>query len=563
MKNYALYTVLVAFLACDSPKIEPNIDAAVVSAKIEASEAGKLMFTKGGNAFDAMAATSFALAVVYPQAGNITGGGFMVYRKANGETGTLDYRETAPSKAHKDLFLDENGDVVPNLSRIGGLAIGVPGAVAGILEAHSKMGKLPLSEVIQPAITLAEEGYVLTEKQVESLARNRSNFIEMNGEQTFFGKAFQVGDTIKNPALAKTMNAIKEKGNTGFYKGWVAKAMLDKIEATGGIMTQEDLLNYRPFWRDPIVFSYKTLKVISMGPPSSGGITLGQLLKMVKAYDIKAMGHNAVETMHLMAEAERRAYADRNHFLGDPDFVAIPSDLMLEQDYLWDRMNDFNPMKATPSSQVVHGDIIVVESEETTHFSIVDPEGNAVAVTTTLNGSYGSHVFVEELGVFMNNEMDDFSSKPGVPNMFGLTGNKANSIAPNKRMLSSMTPTIVEKNDSLYMVLGTPGGSTIITSVFQTLLNVYEFDMEMQEAVNAPRFHHQWLPDYIRVEQGKFKNETLQGLKEKGHTINEKRSRIIGKVDAILVNEKGKLSVGADPRGEDAAATLTLVEEKE
>ena len=547
--------LIAAFIACQAPK-QQEIQAAVVSARIEASEAGKTVMQQGGNAYDAMVATSFALTVVYPVAGNITGGGFFVYRSAEGEVGSLDYREMAPLGAHKDLYLDENGNVIPKLSTVGGMAVGIPGAVAGILEVHKKMGTLPLKQLMQPAIDLAEKGYVVTEKQAKSFKKYSELFVEVNGKDTFFAQGHQAGDTIVNPALAKTLRAIAEKGNEGFYDGWVAQAMVNKTRATGGILSLEDLKAYSPRWREPVQFSYKDLNLISMGPPSSGGICLAQLMQMVEPYDLKAMGHNSTEAMHVMVEAERRSYADRAHFLGDPDFVTIPQDHLLDKTYANERMQNFSTDKATLSSEVSHGDIIVVERDETTHFSIVDKEGNAVSVTTTLNGAYGSKVFVDELGVFMNNEMDDFSSKPGTPNMFGLTGSKANSIAPKKRMLSSMTPTIVEKNGDLYMVVGTPGGSTIITSVFQTILNVYEHGMEMQEAVDAPRFHHQWLPDIVVLEPDSFENTVVEELKSKGHTIEAKYSRIIGKVDAIHKNEKGQLSVGADTRGDDAAATF-------
>lgn len=553
MKKIAFLLTCSLLLACQSPPT-PTISAAVVSARVEASAAGKAILQKGGNAYDAMVATSFALAVVYPVAGNITGGGFFVYRTATGETGSLDYRETAPVQAHKDLYLDEKGNVIPALSRTGGLAVGVPGSVAGLLEIHKKLGSLPLAELLQPAIDLAEQGFIVTPKQAKSIQRHRKSFIAVNGKTTFFAQPFVAGDTIVNLPLAKTLRTIAQKGKAGFYEGWVAEAMVKKTQATGGILSHEDLKNYHVRWRDPIHFNYKELSIISMSPPSSGGICLGQIMKMVEPYNLKAMGPNSVANMHLLIEAERRSYADRSHFLGDPDFVKVPQDQLLAQDYLHRRMEDFNPQQATPSSAVSHGDITVIESNETTHFSIVDAFGNAVAVTTTLNGAYGSKVFVPELGVFMNNEMDDFSSKPGVPNMFGLTGSEANQIAPKKRMLSSMTPTIVEKNNRLYMVVGTPGGSTIITSVLQTILNVYEHGMGMQEAVNSPRFHHQWLPDVVTLEPKQFNDTTLARLVKMGHRLEEKYTRIIGRVDAILVNEQGEISVGADPRGDDAAA---------
>lgn len=555
MRNFIFLLVLVLFIQCDlAPKT--SIQAAVVSARIEASEAGKKVMMQGGNAYDAMVATSFALTVVYPVAGNITGGGFFVYRTAEGETGTLDYREMAPLKATKDLYLDENGDVIPKLSTVGGLAVGIPGAVAGILEVHRKMGSLPLDQLLAPAIKLAEEGYIVSEKQAKSFKRYRDLFIEVNGEDTFFAQEQKAGDRIINLPLANTLKAIAAKGEAGFYQGWVAEAMVNKTQSTGGILSLDDLKAYTTKWRDPVKFHYKDLKVISIAPPSSGGICLGQMMQMVAPYDLKKMGHNTDESMHLMIEAERRSYADRSHFLGDPDFVSVPQAHLIDKSYISDRMLSYSPEKATPSSEVSHGDIIIVESDETTHFSIVDKNGNAVSVTTTLNGAYGSKVYVDEIGVFMNNEMDDFSSKPGVPNMFGLTGSEANSIAPKKRMLSSMTPTIVEKDNQLYMVVGTPGGSTIITSVFQTILNVYEHGMDMQAAVDAPRFHHQWLPDLVVLEPNKFEDSIINDLKDKGHNLEAKYSRIIGKVDAILVDENGVISVGADPRGDDAAATF-------
>ena len=555
MKKSIISLLCLALFACSTKTASPPIKGAVVSARIEASEAGRDILKKGGNAYDAMVATSFALTVVYPVAGNITGGGFFVYRSAEGETGSLDYREMAPLKATKDLYLDDDGNVIPGKSTIGGLAVGIPGAVAGILEVHRKLGSMPLADLIQPAIDLAEKGYIVSEKQAKSYNRYSKQFTEVNDKVTLYARGYKAGDRVKNIPLANALKEIAAKGNAGFYEGWVAEAMVNKIQATGGILSLEDLKAYLFKWRDPLTFSYKDLNLISMAPPSSGGICLGQMMKMIEPYDLKSMGHNSVESMHLMVEAERRSYADRSHFLGDPDFVAVPQDHLMDENYLLSRMENYSKEAATASADVSHGDIIVVESDETTHFSILDAKGNAVAVTTTLNGAYGSKVFVEEIGVFMNNEMDDFSSKPGEPNMFGLTGSEANSIAPKKRMLSSMTPTIVEKDNKLYLIVGTPGGSTIITSVFQTILNVYEHGMEMQAAVNAPRFHHQWLPDNLVLEPEKFDAKTIEGLQTKGHSVEAKYSKIIGKVDAIHISESGTISVGADPRGDDAAAT--------
>ena len=547
-----LFVFTLILISCTKT---PQVKGGVVSAMPYASKVGVDILKKGGNAYDAMVATNFALAVVYPVAGNITGGGFFVYRNADGSSGTLDYREQAPYAAHRDLYLDEAGNVIPDKSTIGGLAVGVPGTVAGTLEIHKKMGSLPLIDLIQPAINLAEKGYAITEKQARSFKKYRNLFIEVNGAETFYGQAFEAGDILKNPALGKVLRAIASEGIKGFNSGWVADAMVSRVKEAGGIITQQDLEQYEAKWRDPLIFNYKDLKVISMGLPSSGGVCLNQMMKMIEPYDIKTMGHNTQKSIQLMVEAERRSYADRSEFLGDPDFVDVPLNIVLDSLYINKKMSSFDWNRATPSSEIKPGDSYYFESDETTHFSIVDDQGNAVAVSTTLNGGYGSKVFVEELGVFMNNEMDDFSSKPGVPNMFGLVGNEANAIEPRKRMLSSMTPTIVEKDGKLYLVIGSPGGSTIITSVFQTILNVYEHNLPIQDAVNAARFHHQWLPDFITFEPNQFDSSLLKSLNELGYAGEEKKSRIIGKVDAILVDDSGQISLGADRRGDDTAVS--------
>ena len=527
--------------------------AMVVSAREEASKIGVEIMKKGGNAFDAMVATEFALAVSYPYAGNISGGGFMVFRKNNGEIGALDYREKAPMKASKNMYLDEKGNVIPNLSVNGALSVGVPGTIAGLFEVHKKFGKLSIEEIMKPVIALAEKGVIITPKQLKQIEDNRESIIKVSGDKTIYSKELKVGDTIKYPAMAATLRRIMINGKDEFYKGETAKKMVAFLASKGGIISMEDLANYQAKWRTPIKFNYKNLKIISMSPPSSGGITLQQIMTMISGYDVSKFIHNSEKYIQLLTEAERRAYADRNYFLGDPDFVKIPTEKLLDKKYLKDRMKSFNWEKATKSSDVKHGEISISESNETTHYSIVDAFGNAVSVTTTLNGAYGSKLYSEELGFFFNNQMDDFSSKPGIPNSYGLVGAEANNIAPQKRMLSSMTPTIVEKNGTLFMVLGTPGGSTIITSVLQTILNVLEFKMTMQDAVNAPRFHHQWLPDEIIIEPEKFDATTIQSLEKKGYKINEKFAPVIGKVDAILVLPNGKLEGGADKRGDDKA----------
>ena len=562
MKKYIPFILSFFILSCGK-----SYNPAVVSARKEASDIGVEIMKKGGNAFDAMVAVHLALAVTYPIAGNIGGGGFVVYHTSNGESGSLDFREKAPGKAFKDMYLDDNGDVVEDMSTLGGAAVGVPGSISGIFEIHSKFGSLPIKDLFQPSIELAKNGFVITKRQESALKDKMKDFIKVNGNESLFSNNYKEGDTLKNINLSNTLDKIANHGPKAFYEGEIAKMIVDEVQESGGIMTVDDLKNYNSVWRDPIKFKYKELEVISMPLPSSGGILLGQLLKAVESYDIAQYGHNSVESIQIMVEAERRAYADRSFYMGDPDFNKLPVYELMDDEYVKARMESFSWDKATLSSDVSHGDLKTIkESDQTTHYSIIDADGNSVSVTTTLNTNYGSKVFVEAGGFFLNNEMDDFSSKPGHPNSFGLIGSEANSVEANKRMLSSMTPTIVLKNKKPSLIVGTPGGSTIITSVFQTILNVYEFNMSMQEAVNAPRVHHQWLPDVVIIEKDGIDSVQDSILRSKNYFVvslpivsdgpNIRARSSIGKVDAIFIDENGDVSTGADPRGDDHATIL-------
>ena len=559
-------SILILILSFLITSCDNSYNPTVVSARKEASDIGVEIMKNGGNAYDAMIAVHLALAVVHPTAGNIGGGGFFVYSDSDGTSGTLDFREMAPGKAYKDMYLDKNGNVIPDMSTLGGAAVGVPGSISAIFEIHSRFGSLPIEELFMPAIRLAKEGFIVTNKQSSSLSGKLDDFILINGDSSLYSTKYYEGDTIKNVAFAETLSKISKNGPKAFYEGEIAEMIVNEVIESGGIMTIEDLKNYKSIWREPVRFKYKELDIISMSLPSSGGILLGQMLKAIEDYDISSYGHNSLKAIQLMTEVERRAYADRSHFMGDPDFMNLPVYELIDKDYIKERMKNFSWEKATPSSEIKHGNIIINESDETTHYSIIDKDGNAVSVTTTLNNSYGSKVYVEGAGFFLNNEMDDFSSKPGHPNFYGLIGSEANSIQPKKRMLSSMTPTIVLKNNKPSLIVGTPGGSTIITSVFQTILNIYEFDMNVQDAVNAPRFHHQWLPDVIIIEKNNSDNTIDSLLREKNYNViplpfeydisgMSPRSSI-GAVDAIFIDDKGNVSGGADYRGDDFAAKL-------
>ena len=566
--------LLFSFYSCEKIKNKNNkvlSDSAMVSsAHSLSSKVGINILKQGGNAFDAAVAIQFTLSVVYPNAGNIGGGGFVVYRLNNGEIGSLDFREKAPFLSSKNMYLYKKNDSIlinyelknhdvdemivdVNKSKIGHLASGIPGTVDGMIKLHEKFGILDWENLLNPSIKLAREGFQLTTSQSNSLNSTKDLFIKVNKKPIPFVKnnGWKTNDTLVQNDLSLTLNRIKNQKRDGFYSGITAKLLLKEMNKGNGIFTQDDLDKYSSIWRKPIVGYYKNHKIISMGPPSSGGIALVQLLKGIENYNIKNYGFNSLKTINLMTELESRVYADRATHLGDPDFYKVPVEELINSNYLENKFKNINPLKKTPSNEIKEGFITYNESDETTHFSIVDKFGNAVSITTTLNGSYGSKVIVDGAGFLLNNEMDDFSVKPGFPNMFGLIGGKANSIEPGKRMLSSMTPTIIEKNNNLFMVLGTPGGSTIITSVFQTILNVIDYGMTMQEAVDAKKIHHQWVPDILYIEKNSINNETKEQLISIGHKINERGS--IGRMNCILINSDNKLEGGSDKRGDNIA----------
>lgn len=563
LKKYTLLAFLAVFaIACQpiSKQSENRGTLAknglVSSAHPLASEVGVQILKKGGNAADATVATFFALSVVYPRAGNIAGSAFVVYRLGSGEIGSIDGREKAPSKGHRDMFLDKDGNVIKDLSLIGHLAVGVPGSVDAMVEMHKKLGKLAWKDLIQPAIDLANNGFKLTKREAESLNNTKESFKKANRYLIHLvreDRPWQEGDMIYYKELAKVLERIRDTGRDGFYKGETAELFVKEMEKGNGIITREDLANYKAIWRTPVQTSYKKdYKIISMPPPSSGGIALLQLMQGSENYPFRQWGFLSSQTIHTMTELERRVYADRATHLGDPDFYKVPTEMLLNPEYNRKRNASINPTQKTPSTAIKEGNVKAIESVETTHFSVVDKEGNAFSITTTLNGNFGSKVMVEGGGFLLNNEMDDFSVKAGVPNQFGAVGGEANAIEANKRMLSSMTPSIVEKNKELFMVVGSPGGTTIITTVYQVILNVIEHQMTMQEAVNAKRFHHQWQPDLILMERGAIHDSVKNRLQSMGHIINEING--LGKVDAILRLPNGMYEGASDLTRSDGAA---------
>jgi gamma-glutamyltranspeptidase / glutathione hydrolase len=568
MKKIAPFLLFILF-SCNSTKNiidKKNVDpwhysitknlvaqkGAVVSAHPLASAVGVAILKKGGNAVDAAIATQLALAVVYPGAGNIGGGGFMVARLANGETLALDYREMAPASANRDMYLDANGNVVAGKSINGHLSSGVPGSIAGLF-ASMKYAKLSFKELVQPAIDLAEKGFAISEREASSLNSIQHDLQKYNTQPSAFlnPQGWKPGDTLVQTDLAKTLKLVRDKGEAGFYQGKTAELIVEEMKRGGGIITLDDLKNYKVKWRTPHTFDYRGYTIVSMPMPSSGGVLIHQMLKMLEDKPLASYGFLSPQAVQLMTEVERRAYADRAEYMGDADFYKVPETQLTNEAYLKKRMSDYQPGIAGNSTQIKPGILPMKESEQTTHLSVLDADGNAVSVTTTLNNSYGSKTVIGGAGFFINDEMDDFSVKPGVPNLYGAVGGEANAIAPGKRMLSSMTPTIVLKDSKPFIVLGTPGGTTIPTSVFQTIVNIIDFGMSADDAVNKPKFHHQWLPDQIDVERS-FPEATRTALEKMGYTIKERGS--IGRTEVIKKIQGDGMEAVADKRGDDAAA---------
>ncbi len=526
-------------------------NGAVVSAHPLASKVGVDILKQGGNAFDAAIATQLALAVVYPVAGNIGGGGFMVAHTAEGKNLALDYREKAPGSSSRDMYIDANGKAQTDKSQNGHLSGGVPGTIAGMFEIH-QYARLDFKKLIQPAIDLAEKGFLITEREAKAFNSLQNDLKKYNSVMPVFYKpsGWKAGDTLIQADLANTLKRIRDKGPAGFYEGETARLVVEEMKRGNGIISYDDMKNYTAKWRQPLEFDYKGDHIVGMPMPSSGGLLVNEMMKMIEGRNIASMGFHSVKVVQLMTEVERRAYSDRAEYMGDADYYPVPVKKLTDEKYLRDRMNDYNPSFATRSTDIKPGILMKEESKETTHFNVIDKEGNAVTITTTLNNGYGSKTVIGGAGFFLNDEMDDFSIKPGVPNMYGAVGGDANAIAAGKRMLSSMTPTIVLKAGRPFLLAGTPGGTTIPTSVFQTLVNVLEFGLSTEDAVDLPKFHHQWLPDELVVEKN-FPDSVLTALKQMGYSI--KNSNGIGRTEAIKILPGGKLEAVADIRGDDDA----------
>jgi gamma-glutamyltranspeptidase/glutathione hydrolase len=524
--------------------------AAVTSAHPLASMVGAAIMKDGGNAYDAAIAVQFTLAVVYPAAGNIGGGGFLLSRNKEGVLMGIDFREAAPSKAHRDMYLDENGNPIDGMSRLGASASGIPGSVAGMFSTLP-FAKMTMKQLLQPAYELAANGFVITESEARSLNAERKNFITHSAQASAFTRKenWKAGDTLYQPELAATILRIQQKGKAGFYEGETADLIVKEMKNSKGVISLEDLKNYNPKFRKPIEFDYRGHHIISFAPPSSGGILIAQMMQMIAPYPVSVMGANSFESVSLMVEAQRRAYADRAKHMGDPDYWKVPTTTLTSNAYAQDRMKDYQAGVAGNSKHIQAG--VAKESEQTTHFSIIDEAGNMVAVTTTLNGSYGNKTIVGGAGFLLNNEMDDFSIKPGVPNMYGALGGEANAIQPGKRMLSSMTPTLVTKNNQPYITIGTPGGTTIPNQVYEGLVNIIDHKMSLKAAIDAPRFHHQHIPDNLSVEAD-FPEKTIITLKEKGYIVNKRGA--FGRMDGVMILPNGNRVAAGDKRGDDSVA---------
>lgn len=529
---------------------------AVTSRSQLASDVGVQIMQDGGNAIDAAVAVGFALAVTYPSAGNIGGGGFMVIRLEDGTVLTQDARETAPAAAYRDMFLDDDGEVDRNRALFSALSAGVPGTVAGLLDALERHGTMSREQVLAPAIALAEQGFILTEELATDFARVLDTMRDYPASHAIFsnnGRPWQAGERWIQQDLANTLKRIADQGRDGFYKGETADLLVAEMERLGGMISHEDLAGYEPVWREPVHGIYRGYEIWSMPPPSSGGALIVQMLNMLEPFDLGGLGAGSAETAHLMIEAQRRAYADRAEHLGDPDFYPVPMDMLTSREYAQYRFSDFDPAQATPSEDVGAG-TWPAESLETTHYSVIDSNGVAVSVTTTLNLGYGNRIVVPGAGFLLNNEMDDFAAAPGEPNAYGLLGDEANKVEPGKRMLSSMSPTIVTRDGMPYLITGSPGGSTIITTVFQVILNVLDHGMTVTEAVAAPRFHHQWQPNVIRLEDNVFSPDVIEQLRSMGHQGLMASNFRIGDAHSIMVLDDGRYEATSDPRGDGGAS---------